>query len=283
MIEIHIFEADTNTGTWTTYFLPVVTCPGVFPLLLTLLWSGQTKLAAVLSPILGLGAGIGVWLGLSRAWYGAITVETTGQQMPSLWGSIIALFSPLLFSVIISLVRPNKFDWNLFLEIDLIKDETTDDTNSSLSPGGVDLPQAKSWDHGGESYKAPHLAGALDLGTKSNRESGPPSADTPSGEIIHPFDAGTLRHMKKWKKIAGWLLVFNVVVTILLWPMPLYRDYIFGKELFSGWVAVSILWQFFAVLAVVIYPIWDGRTAIGSTVKGIIGDVKKFGRRGARS
>lgn len=203
--------------------------------------------------------------------------------MPSLWGSIIALFSPLVFSVIISVAKPNKFDWNVFLEIDLIKNESTDDTISSLSPGGVDLSQTKSCDHGEESYKAPHLTETLDLGTKSDRESGPPSANTLSGEIIHPIDASTLHHMGKWKRIAGWLLVFNVVVTILLWPMPLYRDHIFGKELFSGWVAVSILWQFLAVLAVVIYPVWDGRNAISSTVKGSSGDVKKFSRRGARS
>ena len=92
--------------------------------------------------------------------------------------------------------------------------------------------------------------------------------------MIHPFDAKTLRHMGEWKKIAGCLLVVNVVITILLWPLPLYRDYIFGKQLFSGWVAVSILWQFLAVLAVVIYPVWDGRSAISNTWKGIIGDLK---------
>jgi hypothetical protein len=89
--------------------------------------------------------------------------------------------------------------------------------------------------------------------------------------------------MGKWKRIPGWLLVFNVVVTILLWPMPLYRDYIFGKELFSGWMADSILLQFFAVLAVVIYPVWDGRSAVDSTAKGIVGDVKKFGWRNPRT
>jgi hypothetical protein len=161
--------------------------------------------------------------------------------------------------------------------------KTTADTISSHSPGVVDLPQTKVWDHGEESYKAPHLAGTLDQGTKPDRESGPPSTNTPCAETIHPFDAGTLRHMNKWKRIACWLLVFNIVATILLWPMPLYRDYIFGKELFSGCVEVSILWQFSAVLAVAIYPVWDGRAAIGSTIKGIIGDVKKSGRRGARA
>ena len=89
--------------------------------------------------------------------------------------------------------------------------------------------------------------------------------------------------MGNWNRIAGYLLVLNVVVTILLWPMPLYRDYIFGKQLFSGWVAVSILWQFFAVLTVVIYPVWDGRSAIGYTVKGIVGDLEKFCNRGTQS
>jgi hypothetical protein len=203
--------------------------------------------------------------------------------MPSLWGSIIALFSPLLFSVIISLARPNKFDWNVFLEIDLIKDESTDDSTSSLSPVGVNLPQTKAWGNGEDQYKTSDVAGTLDLGTKSDREAGPPSANTASsGEVIHSFDASTLRHMGKWKRIAGWLLVVNVVVTILLWPLPLYRDYIFGKQLFSGWVAVSIVWQFLAVLAVVIYPVWDGRNAIGDTVKGILGDLKKVGGRGTR-
>lgn len=232
-------------------------------------------------PVLGLVAGIGVWLGLSKAWYGAITVEITGQQMLSLSGSIIALFSPLLFSVVISLVKPNKFDWNVFLETDLVKDERIDDTTSSLSPRVVSLPQTKAWD-GEESHKISHLAGALDVGANSDRELGPPSANTPCSEVIHPFDASTLRHMGKWERIAGWLLVLGVVVTILLWPLPLYRDYIFGKQLFKGWVAISILWQFFAVLAVVIYPVWDGRSAIGRTVKGIIVDLKQLGRRGGR-
>ena len=171
----------------------------------------------MLSPILGLGAGIGVWLGLSKAWYGAITVETTGQEMPSLWGSIIALFSPLLFSVIISLASPKRFDWNVFLEINLIKD--TEDTNSSPPSEVVDSTQTKAWDLGEEAY-----TGTLGHGVKSERGSGPPSANASSEEVVHPFDAKTLRHMGRWKRIAGWLLVLNVVVTILLWPLPLYRD-----------------------------------------------------------
>lgn len=139
------------------------------------------------------------------------------------------------------------------------------------------------WINGEKAYKT-SVAGTLELGTKPDHESGPPLGDASSDEVVHPFDAKTLRHMVmvKWKRIAGWLLSLNVVVTILLWSTRLYRDYIFGKQLFSGWVAVSLLWQFFAVLAVVIYPIRDGRSAVGDNLEGIVGDLKKIGRRGTR-
>jgi hypothetical protein len=33
----------------------------------------------------------------------------------------------------------------------------------------------------------------------------------------------------------------------------------------------------------VIYPVWDGRSAVDSTAKGIVGDVKKFGWRNPRT
>ena len=137
------------------------------------------------------------------------------------------------------------------------------------------------WIHGEKAYKT-SVAGTLDLGTKPDRESGPPLGNASSDEVVHPFDAKTLRHMVKWKRIAGWLLMLNVVVTILLWPMPLYRDCIFGKQLFSGWVAVSVLWQFFAVLAVVVYPVPDEHSVLDDTVKGIVGHLKKTGRQGTR-
>jgi len=70
---------------------------------LTLTWSRQTKLAAVLSPLFGLAGGVGVWLGLSKRWYGAITIATTSEQMPSLWAALISLFGPLVSSIVISL------------------------------------------------------------------------------------------------------------------------------------------------------------------------------------
>lgn len=252
--------------------MPVVTCPGIFPLLLTLTWSRQTKLAAVVSPILGLAGGLGVWLGLTQAWYGEITIATTSQQMPSLWGSLVSLFGPLVLSITISLVWPQRFDWREFLRIDLIEDKSPPSTttpsvqNSSLAVdehlGSEDKNKQPEIEIGAVPQPIPPQMMRSELN------------NIPLDQVVHPFDEQTMRHVKKWLKIATVFLIVNWTVTILLWPLPLHRNYIFTKSFFSGWVAVSLIWQFFALFAVVIYPIWDGRHVIARAYRGLVKDLK---------
>jgi len=100
------------------------------------------------------------------------------------------------------------------------------------------------------------------------------NAQIPIEQVVHPFDEETLKHIRKWFKIAAIYFVINVLVTIVLWPIPLYRDYIFTKTFFSGWVTMAIIWHFLAIAAVIVYPIWDGRNEIVRAVEGILGEVK---------
>ncbi|KAL1845884.1 hypothetical protein Plec18170_009484 [Paecilomyces lecythidis] len=260
-------------GNWSTYFLPVVTCPGICPLLLTLIWSRQTKLAAIVSPVLGLAGGLGTWLGLSKRWYGAITIATTSQQMPSLWGSLVSLFGPLVLSIIISLAWPNKFDWREFLRIDLIEDESKPNTTAS-SPQDSSLVVNEAPLTTDNNNKDPEVDVGPAQPPVASKEVRPELSKLPLDQVVHPFDKETMRHVKKWLKIATVFMIVNWTVTILLWPMPLHRDYIFTKPFFSGWVTVSLIWQFFALIAVVIYPVWDGRHAIARVFRGIARDVK---------
>ncbi|KAJ9202307.1 hypothetical protein DTO164E3_3236 [Paecilomyces variotii] len=265
-------------GNWSTYFLPVVTCPGICPLLLTLIWSRQTKLAAIVSPVLGLAGGLGTWLGLSKRWYGAITIATTGQQMPSLWGSLVSLFGPLVLSIIISLAWPQRFDWREFLRIDLIEDKSKP---STTAPSPQDSSVAVNEEHltTEDKNKNPEVEVGSVQPPIPNQTVRPELNKLPLDQVVHPFDQETMRHVKKWLKIATVFMIVNWTVTILLWPMPLHRDYIFTKSFFSGWVTVSLIWQFFALIAVVIYPVWDGRHVIARGLRGIAKDIKlKTGR-----
>lgn len=246
-------------GTWILYFLPVVTCPGIFPVIFTLLWNRQTKAAAIISPILGLACGLGLWLGLSKKMFGAITIATTSEQMPSLYGALTSLFAPALFSIIISLLRPEKYDWRNFLRIELIGSTTTSSAASSHNVDAADEKSGRS-----EIVVLPHKS--------SSGYSTPPPPPPPApedDEPVHPFSEETMRECQRWLWVAAIFLLLNMSITIILWPLSLYRDYIFSKSFFTGWVTVAVFWQFFAFAAVVLYPLWDGRHAISMSVSGM--------------
>ncbi|KAK8074468.1 Sodium:solute symporter family-domain-containing protein [Apiospora hydei] len=271
--------------TWIGYFRPVLSCPGIVPLALTLLWSGQTRTAAIVSPY---------W-----ALYGRVDMVTTGASLPALFGAIASFFSPALYSVVISLsYRPYKFDWREFLRIELAEEaqihpastphkmgqDSTDEEGSVVVPlksrplddTPTSCPQEKT-DNNVE--KKAGETTSLDLGGSAEKKEGTKSPRTyysnkqPSkigiNDVQHPFDAATLVSLHRWHRIAWLMWAAIVLVTFILWPMPLYRDYIFSKSFFSGWVSVAIVWQFFAFSAVVIYPLYDGRYEIAKSAVGL--------------
>lgn len=138
---------------WTLYMLGVLTCPGIFPTVFTILWKKQSKAAAVISPLLGLATGIAVWLGSASALFGEITVSSTGQTLPCVYGTVASAFSPGVYSVVISLIRPDNFDWAEFRNERLAFDppQTADSSQSSVqveaekSTYAADKARLKHW------------------------------------------------------------------------------------------------------------------------------------------
>ncbi|KAK7976659.1 hypothetical protein PG989_015122 [Apiospora arundinis] len=239
--------------TWINYFRPVLSCPGIIPLALTLLWSGQTRTAAIVSPVLGL---------------------------PALFGAIASFFSPGLYSVVISLYNPYKFDWREFLRIEVAEEAQThlsspldSSEDSSKEPVAAAPPKSGPPEKGAGEETA-----SLELGSAKKKDGTISSPKTYSrtqpsrvslDDVRHPFDDATLLSLHRWHRIAWYMWAAIVLVTFILWPMPLYRDYIFTKSFFSGWVSVAIVWQFFAFSAVVIYPLYDGRHEIAKSSVGL--------------
>jgi hypothetical protein len=265
------------TNNWSTYFRPIVACPGILPLILTLFWSRQTKAAAILGPLLGLASGVTTWLTLSWHYGGTINITTTQTQLAGLYGAIVSFFSPALYSVIISLIWPSRFDWREFLRIDLIEDESSKDSSlkSKVSIEGLKVhgDQEKSGrsTSGDEKARAPSPASALHTASALHKSQAKISLE----DVVHPFDAETIQHIKRWLRIAIIFFIVNVVVTCILWPLPLYRNYIFTKTFFGGWVTVAIIWHFAAILAVIVYPVWDGRHDIATAIRGLAGELKR--------
>ncbi|TDZ36081.1 putative urea active transporter 1 [Colletotrichum spinosum] len=99
---------------WTLYMLGVAACPGVVPTIFTITWRKQTRIAAVSSAFLGMATGFGVWLGSAYAFSGEVSIASTGGTLPCMYGTVASLFSPLLYSAVISFIRPDNYDWNDF-------------------------------------------------------------------------------------------------------------------------------------------------------------------------
>ena len=75
------------------------------------------------------------------------------------------------------------------------------------------------------------------------------------------------------EKAAKWSVILTVLL-IIVWPLPLYfSGYIFTKGFFRGWVAFSIMWVWWSILAVVIYPIYENFSTIQSVMGNMAQDL----------
>ena len=292
--------------TWIGYFRPILSCPGIIPLGLTLCWSRQTRLAAVVSPVLGFFTGLGIWLGTAKSMYGAVNMTTTQENYPALYGAIGSLFSPALYSVILSLYKPYKFDWREFLRSELTEEVQFEESTAKDEQihghhhhhhlpfhghenGGQlstdDANEKEQWNRGNANIHTDgpeRTADKEDIRRRSQEVNitGPSPTESEVSlsldDVHHPFDEKTLKELYHWSKISWAIFVIIVLVTFVAWPLPLYRNYIFTKPFFSGWVTVAIMWQFFAFFAVVVYPLYDGRFAIAKAASGIYGTLEKY-------
>nr|XP_001398596.2 urea active transporter [Aspergillus niger CBS 513.88] len=129
---------------WTLYMLGVVTCPGIFPMAFTILWRRQSRAAAILSPILGMATGIGVWLGTAQHFYGAVSVSSTGQILPCVYGTVASAFSPIVYSVLITLVKPQRYDWAEFRKEKLGLERLDSDSDITVNGQGSEEQQNRT-------------------------------------------------------------------------------------------------------------------------------------------
>ncbi|KAJ5486852.1 hypothetical protein N7530_001152 [Penicillium desertorum] len=283
--------------TWIGYLRPIISCPGIIPMILTLFWSRQTRLAAIISPVLGFFTGLAVWLATTEYMYGTINITTTTNPYPALYAAIASFFTPALYSVVLSLYKPYKFDWRVFLRIELAdqaKIQPLPSDTSTLNEISEEDPASDSKGVA-ESVKPvvdsqpeninndPEQIADKDEKNHIKQASSPSSEEINLDDIQHPFDDATLKELYRWLKIAWYMFGAIVLITFVAWPLPLYRDYIFTKSFFGGWVVVGIIWQFAAFGAVVVFPLYDGRRDIAIGARGVWKSSKEYIDRAKRS
>ncbi|CAG8320140.1 unnamed protein product [Penicillium salamii] len=207
-----------NLG-WTLYMLGVVTCPGIFPMIFTILWRRQSKAAAILSPVLGLATGLSVWLGLASRFSGEVSVASTGEVLPCMYGTVASCLSPILYSVVITAIRPQNYDWDDFKREKLSLEKLDSDLTTAHHN---EVPEGSIEDGG--------------------RASGPDQ-----------------KELKRWATIAAFWAAATFLGHWVIWPLPMYGSgYVYSKKFYIAWVVVGIIWLWLSMLVAVLYPILDG-------------------------
>ena len=74
-----LFYAGIGMG-YIYLMMGVIVSSAVLPASLTLLWKRQNRIAATLSPILGLITALIAWLVTAKAQYGELSVKSTGSK-----------------------------------------------------------------------------------------------------------------------------------------------------------------------------------------------------------
>ncbi|KAI7348944.1 solute symporter family transporter [Hortaea werneckii] len=244
---------------WLFLVMGLLIGGAVFPAAFSITWAGQSREGAIAGCICGLAAGIIAWLVTAQQYFGEITVSSTGREYATLAGNLAAIMTGLIVTVVVSLFKPQNFDWSITREINAKHSETI--MSDQGAPGSQDAVEENKTTST-LSKSAPKVIG--------NSGKGGPEAsiELPSKEDMRTprptdgdmkADADLEEHPAKLKRAFVTACVAAFVLTFImdfLVPIPMFLShYVFSKGFFTAWVVISFLWVFTSTGISVILPI----------------------------
>jgi SSS family transporter len=95
----------------------------VAPISFAILWKKTHRIAATSGAIIGLVCGITTWLFTANSMFGELTLASTGNQIPLLYGNIASILIGLLITIFGSLIKPENFDFGIMHQKILVVDD----------------------------------------------------------------------------------------------------------------------------------------------------------------
>lgn len=194
--------------------LGVLTCPGIFPTIFTILWKRQSRAAAIISPLLGMVTGLAVWLGSAYALEGSVSIAATGSVYPCAYGTAASAFSPLPYSIIITyLFGSQDFDWG-----DLKREKLGFESNDpSINDVSGTPPELRSQSDVFGTVKEVQ-------NTVDNSEKTFPITRHDVLDIENPHHPDHQTFLSRWAKIAAFWSAATFLGHWVLWPLPMVSE-----------------------------------------------------------
>lgn len=147
---------------WLFLVMGLLIGGAVFPCAFAITWRGQSTAGAIAGPVSGLIAGIIAWLVTAQQYFGELTIASTGHEYSTLAGNMAAIFTGLIVTVIVSLIKPQNFDWAI--------------TRGINSPAVADLATSPEQESERTSREEPSAAASSDEKDPSKVDAQTPTA-----------------------------------------------------------------------------------------------------------
>ncbi|KAK0061332.1 urea-proton symporter DUR3, partial [Biomphalaria pfeifferi] len=213
---------------WVYLFMGILVGSAVIPITLAMFWERLTSGAMMAGSIGGAAMAISVWLGVASTYEGGLGSwwTNTGKELAMLCGNLVAILGGGAITVILSFFSSWHNDCSMGEEIW----ETTRDIDNPLSP----------WM---EKYeKELHLTGSHRLDNRPSLQ-----------DVQKAFRRAYL--------MANSMSTVFSVVLVIVWPALMVTVDIMSVTQFTGWVRVTELWVWLAMLTMIVLPLvnecWD--------------------------
>ncbi len=279
----HVIGIDLG---WLFLVMGLLIGGAVFPAAFAVTWKKQSRAGAIAGALSGLAAGLTAWLAEAQVYYGELTLASTGSNYATLAGNLAAIMTGLIVSVVVSLIKPDNYDWSTTRAINIehalhaVEPEkarhesdttrTGDDAvikssdDDTLSPASPVMPSVNPDEK--------HVASGRRRSSIRIDEERQMSIDAALED-----DPSRLRSAFKLACIASFVLPF---IMDFLIPIPMFLShYIFSEHFFTAWVVISFIWVFSSTIISVVLPIWETRGFFRQLFTEIMGDLR--GRRQA--
>ncbi|GAA5851388.1 hypothetical protein JCM3766R1_000619 [Sporobolomyces carnicolor] len=257
---LHVAGIDLG---WLFFVQGVLLTPAVFPVACTVCWSKTSKAAVLGGTSFGVACAMTAWFVACTKCYGQINVPNLAKPYSAVSGASAGLVMSTLATTLITLIKPDNYDWRGTRAIKLAADDTSikthiDETvedSPSSTRGGKKKDEAPS----SEISQAPTL---------TEVEKGDNESETPDGEEDEELDREMLERV--FKKATWGSAVLAVIVTLII-PLPLFfTRYIFSERFFTGWIAVAIIWVLVAGFLCILLPVWESKREMFLILRGAI-------------
>jgi SSS family transporter len=263
---------------WLFLVMGLLIGGAVFPAAFAITWRGQSAAGAITGAIGGLIIGIAAWLATAKVYFGELTIASTGTEYATLAGNLAAIMSGLILTLVVSLIKPQNFDWAITRGINAEGAVVVESQLQKKPMQEAKLDAASTVINENDDEKRPTTPATPPSPPTPEHPTPSISPSTTSEDAERAADRLTeespssLRGAFKLACISSFVLTFLMDFLI---PMPMFfSHYVFSKGFFTAWIIISFLWVFVSTGISVILPVFEAAGFLGQFARDVFGGRK---------